>query len=198
MRPAGISTLLLATGLLVFFAASGPNAGAQTTGPANGTLAEVTVSAVPSLGVPPYNGTLGAESATGPTRTSTWAGDDPDGVLAHVGGWYGGPAGPGSSTASVNDPAGVREAQTSWSGIGFRLTENTPNIVSLGAVHTYARCTQAPLQPSAQAYAATDSNPVYLFDDVTKPVADGTSTYPVTGAQLGYPEVGSGTLTITA
>ncbi|MEV5538020.1 hypothetical protein AB0L13_14280 [Saccharopolyspora shandongensis] len=35
----------------------------------------------------------------------------------------------------------------------------------IGAVHTWARCTQAPLAPGQEAYAASDSNTICLFDN---------------------------------
>src|SRR2546423_10634227 len=89
--------------------------------PAEPVLLRLNIADVPAVGLAGFTGTLGRVSAAPPRQTSTWDGSDPAGVLGHVNGWYGGPAGPGAATASVNDPVSARDASASWAGIGVRL-----------------------------------------------------------------------------
>ncbi|WP_345358998.1 LPXTG cell wall anchor domain-containing protein [Saccharopolyspora cebuensis] len=172
------------------------NAVAQQGTVAESSLLQVTIPGIPGLDVPSYGGTLGDVSSGPGTNVVTWDQSDPDGVLDYVSGWYGTPAPPGTSTVLVNDDVGSREAEAAGNGFGVGLVPGAPNLISFGSVHTYARCTQAPLAPSAEAYARTDENAIYLFDDVTRPLTEGDNQVSVTGDQLGIPGVATGDLTI--
>ncbi|MDA3648536.1 LPXTG cell wall anchor domain-containing protein [Saccharopolyspora indica] len=186
---------ILAAVAAVAVAAAGPTAAAQQT-VAESSLLQLDVTAVPQAGVGGFSGELGAVSAGPGNELASWDQSDPEGVRSHVNGWHGGPTPPGTSTAQVTDSAGSREASAAWSGFGISATEGGPNLLSFGALHTWARCTQAPLASSEEAYAATDSNSVYLFDDTTRPLPAGSSTAETTGAQLGLSGIGEVTLTI--
>ncbi|MER7015778.1 hypothetical protein ABT324_30450 [Saccharopolyspora sp. NPDC000359] len=165
----------------VAVAATGPVATAQQAS-AESSLLQLDVTAVPAAGAEGFSGELGPASAEAGDHLDSWPQSDPGGVLSHVNGWYGGPTPPGTSTARTADSAGSREASASWSGFGIPATQGAPNLLSFGSLHTWARCTQPPLTRTEEAYAATDSNSVYLFDDVTRPLPAGTSTAETTGA----------------
>src|SRR2546430_1103360 len=186
---------LVLLGVVAVVLGSGETAVAQGV-PAETTMLRLHVADLPAVGLTGFTGALGQVGATPPQQTSTWNGSDPAGVLAHVNGWHGGPAGPGAAAASVNDSISARDASTSWAGIGLRLSTG-PNLVSIGSLHTYARCTTAPLSDSQQAYAASAANTLYLFDDLGRPLTEGTQTVPATGAALGLAAVGTASLTIT-
>ncbi|MER5391053.1 hypothetical protein [Saccharopolyspora sp. NPDC002686] len=163
---------------------------------AESSLLQLNVTAVPEAGVGGFSGELGS-AATGPgDRLVSWDQGDPEGVRSHVNGWYGGPPPPGTSTARASDSTGSREASAAWSSFGISATSGGPNLLSFGALHTWARCTQPPLANQEEAYAATDSNTIYLFDDVTRPLPAGTSTVQTTGARMGLSGIGAVTLAV--
>ncbi|MDA3628551.1 hypothetical protein OU415_24175 [Saccharopolyspora sp. WRP15-2] len=163
---------------------------------AESSLLQLNVTAVPEAGVGGFSGELGS-AATGPgDRLVSWDQSDPEGVRSHVNGWYGGPPPPGTSTARASDSTGSREASAAWSSFGISATSGGPNLLSFGALHTWARCTQPPLANQEEAYAATDSNTIYLFDDVTRPLPAGTSTVQTTGARMGLSGIGAVTLAV--
>src|SRR6266545_6134455 len=154
--------------------------------PAETILLRLNIANIPAVGLTGFTGTLGKTSANPPQQLSTWGGSDPAGVLGHVNGWHGAPAGPGAATASVNDSVSAREASASWAGIGIRLRSGSgPNVLSIGSLHTSARCTTKPLSDSQDAYAANAANTMYLFDDLGKGLSEGTQTVSTTGAALG-------------
>ncbi|RKT83854.1 LPXTG-motif cell wall anchor domain-containing protein [Saccharopolyspora antimicrobica] len=186
---------ILAAVAAVAVAAAGPTAAAQQT-VAESSLLQLDVTAVPQAGVGGFSGELGAVSAGPGNDIASWDQSDPEGVRSHVNGWHGGPTPPGTSTVQVTDSAGSREASAAWSGFGISATEGGPNLLSFGALHTWARCTQAPLASSEEAYAATDSNSIYLFDDTTRPLPAGRSAVETTGARMGLSGIGDVTLTI--
>src|SRR5690348_14178611 len=78
--------------------------------PAETNLLKLHVASVPAAGLTGFAGTLGQVTASPPQQTNTWNGGDPAGVLGHVNGWHGAPAGPGAATASVNDSVSARDA----------------------------------------------------------------------------------------
>lgn len=166
--------------------------------PARTAMLRLRVADVAAVGLAGFTGVAGEVSAKPPRQTSTWDGGDPAGVLGFVSGWYGTSAGPGAGTASVDDSVSARDASASWAGIGVRLRSGSGrNVLSVGSLHTYARCTAKPLSDSQQAYAASDANTLYLFDSVVRPLAEGTQTVRTTGGELGLASVGGATLTIT-
>ncbi|MHA6802117.1 hypothetical protein [Salinifilum ghardaiensis] len=188
------STVLLGAAL----GASWQAAAQQEDVAAESTLLQVSLPDIAGVGMPGFSGSLGHLEEDPGTHVATWDQQDPEGVLSHVGGWHGGPAPPGTTTVQVTDPAGSRQASANWSGFGVRLSADSErNVISFGALSTWARCTHSPLAPTAEASAATDSNAVYLFDDPTRPLAEGPNEVTATGEELGLPGVSTADLTIT-
>lgn len=171
-------------------------AGAQSGHTASSTLVELSIDDAPAAGVTGFGGVLGRVQAI-PSELVAWDGSDPDDVLSFLGGWFGGPPGPATSTAQVDEPSGTHRAEATGTGVGLRLTPGSNNLISYGSVHTWAQCTHAPALETEQAFAATDSNQAYLFDDVTRPLHEGAQTVRTDGAELGLPAVGAATLIVT-
>ncbi|OLF05163.1 hypothetical protein BLA60_37215 [Actinophytocola xinjiangensis] len=188
-----LTTAFVAATVTAFAAGT---AGAQPGHTASSTLVELSIDDAPAAGVTGFGGTLGHVRAD-PSEVVSWDKSDPDGVLPFLNGWYGGTPGTANSTAQVDEPSGTHRAEATGSGVGLRLTPDANNLISFGSVHTWAQCTHAPAQETEQAYAATDSNQAYLFDDVTRPLTDGAQTVRTDGAELGLPAVGSATLIVT-
>jgi len=64
-------------------------------------------------------------------------------------------------------------------------------------LHTYARCTTKPASDHQEAYAASAANTLYLFDDLTRGLTEGSQTVSSQGSALGLASVGNATLTVT-
>ncbi|NEA38448.1 hypothetical protein G3I42_04025 [Streptomyces sp. SID11385] len=159
-----------------------PTAGQRT----HAELARLTLAPVAPLGIGPFHGTYGVSDSRRAEGPGNGDFSDPDGVLSYltVTGPRAARTAEGSARALVPGTT-LRIGGTEWAAV--RPKDGSPG--------TYAECAPPPAAPSARAFARADGSEVVVLGH---PVAPGTTTLDVSGAELKHPAaVGTGTLTVT-
>ncbi|WP_033260226.1 hypothetical protein, partial [Kitasatospora setae] len=196
--PAGRTRALRATALgsfttaAVLFVAAPPGAVATTAVPGAGASARLLTLEnpdVPAIGLTAFAGHYGY--AASPTRAAEDTGDfsDPDGVLGRVT--------VGSMTAHTATAADRSYAQAQLTGLEVHFRSTTLVGIEAGAIgslDSYAQCIPAPVGPWALAYTRTDSAQITVLG---RRVPVGTTELAITGNDLGTPQIGPSTLTVT-
>ncbi|CCH30110.1 hypothetical protein ABZ816_41270 [Actinosynnema sp. NPDC047251] len=173
------STLLLAAGAGLL----APSVAAAESEAARASLVRLTVADVPALGLGAYTGDYGSAVSTGHGENP---GDfsDPDGVLDRVG--------IATRTTRTASSDGKNYAQAQLTAL--TLPYNGRDLLAVASLDSYAECVPPPVGPWALAYNRSDSGEITVLGHR---VGAGVTALPVTGADLGVADLGSGTLTVT-
>ncbi|MEU6854826.1 hypothetical protein ABZ901_33440 [Actinacidiphila alni] len=154
---------------------------------ATAELVDLTLTPAPPLGVPGFSGRYGTAASAAGTGEDPGDFSDPSGVLGHM-------TVVGATTARTNAEEARNYAEAQAGGFTLALNSGTPDFLTVGSLDAYAECVPPPVGPFAFAYARTDGSVIEVLGH-TVPV--GTTTIPVTGAEMGAPGIGGGTLTVT-
>ncbi|GII91422.1 hypothetical protein [Sinosporangium siamense] len=148
------------------------------------TAVRLHMEGVPALPQPGFDGTWGAvATGAGGGVTTADLSVDPDNVRSLV-------SIAATNTTTMGDPATSRwSAENTHNVTSVRLKPGGPDLISVASLHTSARC--AP--PGASTVQAAVNVP--MVANVL--IGDGESSIPVTGSQIGYPSVATGTPTAT-
>ncbi|MEW2522302.1 hypothetical protein [Actinacidiphila alni] len=154
---------------------------------ATAELVDLTLTPAPPLGVPGFSGRYGTAASAAGTGEDPGDFSDPSGVLGHM-------TVVGATTARTNAEEARNYAEAQAGGFTLALNSGTPDFLTVGSLDAYAECVPPPVGPFAFAYARTDGSVIEVLGH-TVPV--GTTTISVTGAEMGAPGIGGGTLTVT-
>ncbi|MCP2340752.1 DUF11 domain-containing protein [Actinomadura rupiterrae] len=180
-----VATTGSATGSAPASAPGSALASARRAGPRSSTVGvNLDVTGIPAIGQPAFTGRLGTATTGDATeRDQADYAHDPDGVKSLVT-----IANPSGST-SGNTAVGAWDATSDPNVFAMSLKPGAPQVLDVAAVHTYAQC-EPPHAPQVQNYVTAPTFAERLL-------ADGENSVDVTGAQLGYPDVTTGTLKVT-
>ena len=153
---------------------------------ATSTLADLTISSAPALGLDAFHGTFGTAASAADAGLDNGDFSDPSGLQDHL-------TVEGALTAKTDAEPSKNYAQAQAAGFTLALTR--PDFLSIGSLDSYVECVPPPVGPLALAYAHTDSDDI---DVVGHPVPEGTTQLDVTGEELGLAgTIRSATLTVT-
>ncbi|MFF7197075.1 LPXTG cell wall anchor domain-containing protein [Streptomyces sp. NPDC008079] len=181
----GAAALTAAACTLAAGSGAATAAGPRAAEAATSSLVDLTLAPAPPLGLSAFHGRYGHASSAPDGGPDGGDFSDPSGVLSHL-------TVIGAVTARTDAGPGKTSAQAQAGG--FTLGLNSKDFVSVGSLDAYAECVPPPVGPYALAYARTDGG---VIDVLGHTVPVGTTTFDVTGAEIGASGIGGGTLTVT-